>query len=1069
MSVISRVALALTALALLPVGAGSPLGERQAPTQPPKPARVSGAYPRPEASENARAQASRGESEAAERDNAALRREDDLFWFGGEATPEYLDFKRERAKDEVSRWSNTFALKGDRPAIPGGSGTWVSVGPTKSTFSVYSGQAPAHPDVDSGRPAEGGLLTHPTNPQILYLAASGGGLWKTTNADPATSGDWTWTPLTDALPASASTGNVSIGAVAMSPADPETIFLGLGDSFDAAGKGLYKSSNGGSSWTELGAIGATTRVHTLFAVDGTTLIVGGNAGMWRSTNGGTSFTNISLGGSTSGDVWSVTRVGTSTSNLVATRLSSSTGTFWYSSDGGASWSQAALDGAATAQAPGRATVAGSASSPFIVYAIANKNPASGRLMASGVFKSTDAGHNWTFVPAPTVTGGLFQPFNNSGDGDQAEYNQLLAVDPDDATRLFVGANLSLYRSMDSGTSWTQMTSWDSTNLPYAHADFHTAAWSKTGPKTLFTGSDGGLCVLPDPFRASPPFTANPSVYATTDVTFVDNRRNRGLSSQLVYHLGSTTASTPPDARARITVGIQDLSSRVRVDEGTGLVNSTTYNDPTGTGDGFGTLINSADGNKMMVSSYYARPLRSTNGGTSWTSAFLGITGAGNSSLAPFHTRLYPGGGDPTGNTVYTATNLVIYKTTDWAATGWTPLPMTGFGGTLIRNFNASASDPNVLIIAANSGNVWLSANGGTTWTNPKGGDVTGGVLNLAYVWVDSTNSQNLYATSSTLGAVSHLFKSSNGGSTWAPIDVSNGFPFGVPVHVIQNDPSNGSRLLAGTDFGVYISENGGATWSRYGTGLPLVAVRDLYIAPDGSFVRAATFGRGVWELSTSAAPTPTVSSLTPNSGPVGTSVTVGGTNLTGATAVTFNGTPATTFTVNSATAITATVPAGASTGTVTVTTPGGTAVGPSFTVTTVSSAPVINSFTATPGTIPQGNSSTLSWNVSNAASLSISGVGAVSGTSINVSPGTTTQYVLTASNGMGTATANATVTVKPLDLDASGGSPDVLDMAILARAYSGTGIATTLPGADFDGDGDVDDVDLNLFLSLLGF
>jgi hypothetical protein len=68
------------------------------------------------------------------------------------------------------------------------------------------------------------------------------------------------------------------------------------------------------------------------------------------------------------------------------------------------------------------------------------------------------------------------------------------------------------------------------------------------------------------------------------------------------------------------------------------------------------------------------------------------------------------------------------------------------------------------------------------------------------------------------------------------------------VHVVQNDPAQRYVLYAGTDFGVYRSPDRGLTWQRYGTGLPRVAVRDLYCAPDGSFLRAATFGRGAWEI-----------------------------------------------------------------------------------------------------------------------------------------------------------------------------------------------------------------------------
>ena len=265
---------------------------------------------------------------------------------------------------------------------------------------------------------------------------------------------------------------------------------------------------------------------------------------------------------------------------------------------------------------------------------------------------------------------------------------------------------------------------------------------------------------------------------------------------------------------------------------------------------------------------------------------------------------------------------------------------------------------------------------------------------------------------------------------------------------------------------IYRSDDGGGTWSRYGQGLPLVAVRDLYIATDGSFVRAATFGRGVWEISGSSGPAaPTLASFNPASGPVSTPVTLTGTNFTGATSVKFNGTAAT-FSVDSATQISTSVPSGATTGTISVTTPGGTATSASsFTVGTVTQPPTITSFTASPAAILAGDSSTLSWAVSNATGLSISGIGAVTGTSVSVSPALTTTYTLTASNALGNVTATATVTVKTRDLDGSGGSPDVLDMAVMSRAYSGSGIPTSIPAADLDGDGDVDDNDIALFLA----
>jgi hypothetical protein len=139
----------------------------------------------------------------------------------------------------------------------------------------------------------------------------------------------------------------------------------------------------------------------------------------------------------------------------------------------------------------------------------------------------------------------------------------------------------------------------------------------------------------------------------------------------------------------------------------------------------------------------------------------------------------------------------------------------------------------------------------------------GGLGSMADIAFDTADQNIMYATSVrpaiwNIGGpeggltASHIWKSTDGGRSWRAIDGSitnsNGFPFGIPVHVVKVDPIDNNVVYAGTDVGLYRTTNQGTTWERFGEGLPLVAVRDIYIAPDGSFMRLGTHGRGVWEM-----------------------------------------------------------------------------------------------------------------------------------------------------------------------------------------------------------------------------
>jgi hypothetical protein len=163
--------------------------------------------------------------------------------------------------------------------------------------------------------------------------------------------------------------------------------------------------------------------------------------------------------------------------------------------------------------------------------------------------------------------------------------------------------------------------------------------------------------------------------------------------------------------------------------------------------------------------------------------------------------------------------------------------------------------------AERRGTVAISRDNGLTWkTTFSAFPGNGG--SLGYIAFDSKDENIIYASSvrpvtwNIAGQVMgdtwhHIWKSVDGGNTWVSIDGSaansNGFPFGVMVYCVKVDPVDNQVVYAGTELGLYYTTNQGLTWARHGTGLPMVAVYDIYVAPDASFMRVGTHGRGVWD------------------------------------------------------------------------------------------------------------------------------------------------------------------------------------------------------------------------------
>ncbi len=759
-----------------------------------------------------------------ETDDASARRKAMQAFYETPYDAKFKRFMNEAAARERGRWASQMPtgtafqpslLPGEtRAPVPGS--TWANIGPTNATV-IKNGSSTLNNVADSGRPVE--IIVDPSNVNTVYLATAGGGLWKTLD------GGVSWQAKSDTL------GSLSVGALAMDPTNSQTLYMGLGDPFDGTGLGLVKSTNGGETWGSPVYLGSATSIRDLIvsATNSSIVLAATDTGLFRSTDGGASFSPVTLatGVAATPVAWDLENIGTNSFGVTleanpAATTGTTAGQFWRSTDNGATWTQASPT---VTGGIGRMSIASAPSNRAVVYAMAAKPLATTASDLAEIFRSTNGGTTWTALGA-TNRKARYANTNTESSAPstilngQGWYNHMLVVHPTDSNTFFFGGALLLAKGVVSGTTTTyrQMSNWLAQfTLPYVHADMHAAAFASNG--TFYVGSDGGI-------------------FKSTDfgTTWTDDL-NVGIASHLIYSVGSSPAA--PDA---VIGGFQDNGTRVRV------TNTNTYNQYLG-GDGFGSHIHKTNGNQMLGSLYYARIFKSTNGGSTFATASTGITESNNSSTAPFITHITAWEGDATGNTVFTHVNLKAYKSTNyatsWTAMGTTGLPTTGFG---IRNIDVAASNVNHVGLSASGGKVYFTTNGGTSWV--AGGTLPNNGLSINTIAYDRTNPSVIYVGSvAPDGTKSHLWKSTNGGTSFASIDgAGSGFPTGVPVNEVTTDPGASNVVYAATHLGVYKSIDSGATWVRFGSGLPLVNTTDFYISPASDRMRVSTFGRGFWEL-----------------------------------------------------------------------------------------------------------------------------------------------------------------------------------------------------------------------------
>jgi hypothetical protein len=728
---------------------------------------------------------------------------------------------------------------------------WAPLGPAPITNGQTAGSEPV-----SGRVT--GVAADPLDANTLFIAAAGGGVWKTTN------GGTSWTPLTDNL--TDINGNPIVefmGAIAETRGGlgNEVVYAGTGEANNSNqviappgfvvsndsfyGEGILVSLDGGATWTLENANGAFTgRTVSKIAIDPTNSNIAyaaiadfgvngatGNTGIWKTIDGGVTWTNTTAAnGLSSTDPWSDVVVDPNNPLIVyaaEAHPNGATGNGVYkSTNGGATWNLLNGTGTFNGTQDGRIALAlfdnGVTNELFV--SIAQPINSGGALFK--MLKSTTGGTSFTDLTANVTAVSNYL-------GGQGSYDTTLVIDPFNANYIFAAGAMSSQgptfagsplQSFDGGTTWHDIATDPASNGP--HTDSHAAAFDAAG--NLLDGDDGGVFKLSNP-------------------TNVVTQRWSSLNSNLQTITFTGIAADPTNA-AVVYGGSQDNGT----EKTTGPVGWNRIF----AGDGGIVRVDPTNHNVVYTERAGISIAVSINGGASFNFITAGISATNTNFYNPYVL-------DPAGHIYYGSNflNLSINQGTTWSKIGKPGVAGFNPAGAAIDAIAVSPSNTQVIYVSA-GGHIFVTQNGGTNWTQrdlPNG--ETAGARNS--LTVDPNNPGTAYAVVNAFtGGGNHVFQTTNFGTNWTDISTTL---FDTPVNAVATD-ATGGIVYVGTDVGVYVTGNGGANWSRLGTGLPNAQVVELDVVSGLGVLDVGTHGRGAFQLNLNTPPAAvtTVTSSSPN-------------------------------------------------------------------------------------------------------------------------------------------------------------------------------------------------------------
>ena len=665
---------------------------------------------------------------------------------------------------------------------------------------------------------------HPTNARIIYLGAAGGGVWKSND------GGATFNPIFDDYAQ-------SIGVVKLDPSNPDdVIWVGTGEIWTrnsvSIGDGLYKSNDGGTNWDKIGfknseriasiAINPDNSNEVYVGVLGALWSDNEERGVYKSTDGGKTWEKILYIGPSTGAADVI--MDPNNSNILYASMWEFRRTAWgfnsggensalYKSvDGGKNWTK--IHNGFPSGKMGRIAIAQAPSNSSILYSVLE----TGEKNTSGLWKSTDAGQSWEHLNSDF--GLTVRPF----------YFSRITIDPKDP-EVVVKGGLNGSISRDGGKTFKP--------LGNMHSDIHDIVFDINNSDIIYSGTDGGV------YR---------SWNGGTTFEIVEN-----LPLSQFYHI-SVDDSEPYNVYG----GLQDNGSWYGPSSSPGGVNARDWNS-VGYGDGFRVLKHPTK-NIIYSEMQGAQNVWRYDVDKNRTKTVQPLKRKGDPDLrfnwnAPmavsFHhpDRFYMGSqfvhkSDDMGDTwTIISPDLTTNDKTkqDQSKSGGLSIDNSGAENhTTIFTIAESSLDENILWVGTDDGNVQVTKDGGKTWNN-----VTENLVGIpSNTWVYHIEASvhgkgTAYAVfeGHTHGDMKpYTLKTTDFGKTWKNIISDDVIGF---VRNIQEDYVNEDLLFLGTEFGLYVTINGGKTWSKFENNMPATAIHFIDLQKKTNDIVMGTHGRGV--------------------------------------------------------------------------------------------------------------------------------------------------------------------------------------------------------------------------------